>query len=295
MKQLLDRQEEDLSFIPESSKEEELELNIDGLDNLSDESYSAPLLYALNYNYNEHAQTDLNALTNQRSIIVDETYLISRFKEPVAIDMDQPEFYLNVLNTNVLSGESYIYWGADERANVLIFFQKMDHPIFYNQNAVLLIQLNDDGEMTQYVQTRLEKEEGSEEEQDLIQQYDAVSRLYHNTNDLRTGDTINGAQLGYHNLISLPNGNQVLNPTWNITVNGNQHYFINALEGHDYSQSNHFLREITAKFTEVLDNTRSGDFEFFHTENAEEEAKLLNTVKQSLISVYHNIIEVDTQ
>jgi len=224
---------------------------------------------------------------------VSQTYLLSRFDQPIAIN--EKTVTPEVLEGNsVLSGSSYTYWGKDERANVLIFFQKMDNPIFYNEQAVMLIQLNGDGEMVQYLQTRLEKEEGSEKEQDLITQFDAVSRLYQNTSDLQTGDTVNSVQLGYHNIISLPNGNQVLNPTWSIGVD-NDFYFINALEGHAYSQSEDFLREVIENFTDVLDNTSGKNFQFFHAEDSEEQSKLLNTVKQSLISVYHKIIEVDAQ
>ncbi|GAE93873.1 hypothetical protein JCM21714_2984 [Gracilibacillus boraciitolerans JCM 21714] len=38
--------------------------------------------------------------------------------------------------------------------------------------------------------------------------------------------------LGYHNLLPLPNGVQVLAPTWEFEVNNNEFFYVNAIEGH---------------------------------------------------------------
>ncbi|MCZ0702246.1 regulatory protein YycI of two-component signal transduction system YycFG [Natronobacillus azotifigens] len=295
VRQLIDRQEENLSFIPEATREDELALNLSGLDNLSDQTYSAPLIYAKNYQYNEETLEEVDALDNQRAAVINSTHLFSRFDHPIDVSMDDPQRLREIIDNNILYGESYMFWERDEQANVLIFFQRIEEPVFYNQHAVLLIQLNRDGEMVQYVQTRLQQEEDSEEEQDLILQYDAVSRLYYNSNELNTGDTIDSIRLGYHNLISLPNGEQVLNPAWNIQVNEDRNYFINAIEGHGYPRNRDFLQTTVASFTDVIDNASENNFQFIHTEDAEEEARLLNTIKQSLISVYHTIIEVESE
>lgn len=293
--QLVVRQEDNLSFIPEATKEDELALNINGLEDLSTESYTAPLIYAHNYNYSENAIDQLELLSNQQALIVDETFVFSRFNEPVPINMDDAEAYKEVLDYSIIHGHSYQFWAKSERANVLIFFQRFNDPVFYNQNAVLFIQLNQDGDMIQYVQTRLQREDDAEQEQELIQQYDAVSRLYHNLNRLQTGDTISDIQLGYHNLISLPNGEQVLNPAWNVVVNESEHYFINAVEGHDYPINEDFLKTTLVNFTEILEGSSETSYEFVHTSDDEDQEQLLHVMRHSLVSLYHTINGEDSE
>lgn len=293
--QLVVRQEDNLSFIPEATKEDELALNINGLEDLSTESYTAPLIYAHNYNYSENAIDQLELLSNQQAIIVDETFVFSRFNEPVPINMDDAEAYKEVLDYSIIHGHSYEFWAKSDHENVLIFFQRFNDPVFYNQNAVLFIQLNQDGDMIQYVQTRLQREDDAEQEQELIQQYDAVSRLYHNLDKLQTGDTVSDIKLGYHNLISLPNGEQVLNPAWNVVVNETEHYFINAVEGHDYPINEDFFKTTLLNFTEILEGSSETSYEFVHTSDDEDQERLLNVMRHSLVSLYHTINGVDSE
>lgn len=299
VRQLLGRQEEDLSFIPETSREEELEFNINGLNILSNESYTAPLLNANSFNYNEEGAGQLEDLPNQQSIVVDDHYLFSRFDEPVSINIEEENEYREIFSQFVFNGGSYSYWGEMESANVLVFFQHFEYPVFFNENALLLVQLNGDGDMTQYVQTRLVKGEEDDEEQSLIQQYDAVYRLYHHTNALQTGDEITDVNLGYHNIVSLPNGEQLLNPTWDIEVNGDDHQFINAIEGHDYSRNNDFYADVLVEFIDLLDQAEEDRLAYYNLDLDDEEEEqpeaLLNTIKQSLIGIYHNIAEVESE
>lgn len=294
VKQLLDRQEEDITFISETSREEELEFNINGLGNLSDDNFTAPLINATSYNYNEEAEVGLEALSDQQMVVVDDYYLFSRFNEPIAFDFRDPE---SDIDDYVFNGSSYRYWGEIESARVLVFFQRITHPVFYNQNAILFIHLNADGNMTQYVQTRLStadnpEQEPSEEERSVIQQYDAVYRLYHYSNALQPGDTISNVTLGYHNLVSLPNGEQLLNPTWDIQVNNNEHHFINAFEGHNYPQNNSFMQESILDLIERLEYPDS-DTVFYHLEDDPDD--LISTLRQALDGVYQNIVEVDLE
>ncbi|WP_440897404.1 two-component system regulatory protein YycI [Amphibacillus sp. Q70] len=292
VKQLLDRQEEDITFISETSREEELEFNINGLGNLSDESFTAPLISAQNYNYNEEAEAGLEELSDQQMAVVDNHYLFARFNEPISFDFRDPE---SDLGEYVFNGNSYSYWGRIESAGVLVFFQRLTFPVFYNQNAILLIQLNADGDMTQYAQTRLSTVGDPGEERSVIQQYDAVYRLYHHSNVLDPGDTISNVTLGYHNLVSLPNGEQLLNPTWDIQVNNSEHHFINAIEGHNYPQNDSFMQENISDLIERLEQSNSDNTVFYHLEDEDDADDLISTIRQALMGVYNNIVEVELE
>ncbi|GGM28399.1 hypothetical protein GCM10011351_12920 [Paraliobacillus quinghaiensis] len=296
VQQLLDKRDENQSFIPEeSSKEEELRLNINGLGNVSEESFEAPLIYAKNKSLSDQSIAQIEQFSNQKNAIINDTVMFGQFNEPVAINMNNEEAYKETLSRVIVNSGDYMFWGKDERSGLLIFFQVMDYPIYYNTNALLLIQVNDDSEMLQYVQTSLEIEEETVETKDLIPQIDAVSNLYHKANELRTGDEVNDINLGYHNLISLPNGEQVLNPTWNVKVNKTKEYFVNAIEGHNYPQNNDFLRTSIINYQELLQNTNESNFQFIHVEEAEEKSKLLNMIKDDLTVVYNRIIGVENE
>jgi len=288
--QLINRQGEEITYIMEPSREEELEFNINGLRDLSDDIFTAPLLYAQNYNYNQEATEDLAKLQSQKTVIVDDYYLYSRFDEPIPLNSKGFE---EVIAENIYKGNDYVYWGEIDSARVLVFFQQVEQPIFFNQNAVMYIHLNAEGAMTQYVQTRLSQAGEREEERSLIQQYDAVYRLYHNSNVLQTDDTITGARLGYHNIVSLPNGEQLLNPTWDIEVNDEDHHFINALEGHIYSQNEDFFQENIATFIELLEDASDDELEFYQLDDDQDE--LISILRQALVGVYKNIVEVDSE
>lgn len=287
--QLVDKGEEDITFIPETSREDELAFNIGGLDELSDKVYTAPLLYARNYNYNQEENEILESLTNQQTIIINDAYLYSRFDEPVSLDGRSLAAYSDY----IYDASGYSYWGEIESVQVLVYFQKIVHPIFFNQNTVMYIQLNEEGQMTQYVQTRLDQLTEPEEERSLINQYDAVYRLYHNSNVLRTGDAITDVHLGYHNLVSLPNGEQLLNPAWAIEVNQDDYHFVNAIEGHNYPQNTSFYESSIAHLVGLIEDEEINNFEFYHLNDSK--SNLVSTIRKSLVGVYQNIVEVDLE
>lgn len=298
VKQLLDkREQEEVPFIPESTKEEDLERNINGLSNLSDELFEAPLIYAVNQPFSEDDVTKIKQYTNQKNAIVGEIYLFGTFDEPIAINVDDMGAYQETLSNFILDSGNYMLWAKDEKTNTLLFFQTMENPIYYNQNALLLIQLNEDGKMIQYVQTKLAKEDDQEEEKDLIKQIDAVSRIYPGI--LESKDTITEVQLGYHNLTALPTGEQILNPTWNVTVDknegGTKHYFVNAIEGHDYPQNDDFIEISIEAFRETIQRARAADIQFIHTEDEKEEKELINLINQNLTKISNAINGVEKE
>ncbi|WP_162880651.1 two-component system regulatory protein YycI [Paraliobacillus sediminis] len=290
IKQLLDKQE-DVAFISESTKEEQLALNIDGLSDLSEETEEAPLFYAVNQSFSTEDSIRLEQYANQKNVIVDDIYLFGQFDAPIPISVDDAGVNMESLNSLILNSGEYTYWGKDEKSNSLLFFQTMEQPIYFNQNALLLIQLNDDDEMIQYVQTKLVQEEEQEEARDLITEIDAVSRLFHNAGSLEQGDTVTDVALGYYNVTSLPNGLQILNPTWNVTVDETDNYFVNAIGGHAYPQDNEFIKTTIESYQEVINNAGMSEFQFIQTEEDEEE-ELIENIEQNLIKIANASIGV---
>lgn len=296
-KQLIDREDETLSALPEASKEEELELNISGLDQLNQETLEAPLLYTNSYNFNE-VENIAGQLTNQEVVVANDTTLFSRLKSPVALALDDTEALTATLNQHVYLGGNFKEYRYLEEAGLIVFFQRINYPIFYNTQAVLFVKVNDAGEMTHYMMRALDvvEEEQEENEQTLITEYDAVYRLYHNSNILKTGDEISEVELGYHNLVSLPNGEQLMNPTWQVNVNDTVDYFINAIEGHDYPQYTNFITETLDDFIALLTPGSSRDYTYYTlAEDREEEDTLLTSIRQPFVTTYHQLTEVESE
>src|SRR5699024_9476230 len=74
-----------------------------------------------------------------------------------------------ILEETVFYPEEYTFWNWNRDANIIIFFQnKMDRPVYYNQNGIVLFYLNDDNEVEYYTQTMLGEEEEVSEKQSLI-------------------------------------------------------------------------------------------------------------------------------
>ncbi|WP_182200319.1 two-component system regulatory protein YycI [Paraliobacillus salinarum] len=294
IQQLLTKDE--YKYSEESSTEEEIASNIEGIEeNVSDESFKAPLIYAMNKAYSETDIAKLEQLDNQKQLIVNDYLLIGRFTEPVPIDVEE-EGYQEQLDNLILNNKQYTYWGKDSSKNILVFFQRMDLPIFYNKNALLIIQLNDDGEMTQYIQTMMEKEDNEQQEPEkLNSQMNAISTLFLKENLIETGDKVTAVNLGYHNLISLPNGEQVLNPTWNVQVNESQEYFVNAIEGHNYPDNNNFVETTYKEFIKEIGTPETSSMLYLQTEDEEEEQALYETIKDSLLNIVDTTIGVGNE
>nr|WP_239584402.1 two-component system regulatory protein YycI [Aquibacillus albus] len=252
VQQFLNNRDTEPPYIQESSREEDLRANIEGLDDLPEETEQGSYLYASRKIFTQDDFASLERFTNQELEAVDDHLIISKFNEPVPINTDS---YGDTLQSNIYNSGSYTLWGKHDPSNTLIFFQtNEDRPIYFNQSALLLILLNEDGEMVQYLQTMLEGEGDQEEDQDLIKAFDAVSNLYYNTNELASGDEITQTGLGYHNLTPLPSGVQVLAPTWNLSVNNQRNYFVNAIEGHYYPRDNNsFLRETMINYLQTIE------------------------------------------
>ncbi|MRH44377.1 hypothetical protein GH741_17170 [Aquibacillus halophilus] len=280
IQQFINNRDTEYPFIQESTREEFLRANIEGLDELKEESTKEPNLYAARKVFTTEEIDAINNFDNQQAEVIDSNLILSKFDEPVPIDFEGN--YLETLQGKILYLDSFVFWSKNEASNTVVFFQKNNSlPIYFNQSALLVIVLDEEGRMVQYSQTMLEKREEKGETYDLIKAFDAVSNLYYNTSELSSGDEITQNKLGYHNLIPLPNGVQVLAPTWRITVNNQRNYFVNAIEMHSYyrdektflsetinglvttiqvineatTEDNELLTEMEVNYKEILEST----------------------------------------
>ncbi|GAA0437196.1 two-component system regulatory protein YycI [Lentibacillus halophilus] len=171
-------------------------------------------------------------LENQNVEILNQTFIISRFKEPVSVPDDAKKNTISQLvKSKILLPDNYTFGSWNKSMNTLVFFQKKkDHPIYYNQSGIIIVYLNDDNEMMFYTQTMLGKAAPStNKKKTLIKQMDAIKVLYEG-NKIWPGDDITDVKLGFHTRFPLPNGKQVFAPTWIVSVNEDKHFSVNALE-----------------------------------------------------------------
>ncbi|MFC4402354.1 two-component system regulatory protein YycI [Gracilibacillus xinjiangensis] len=246
--------QETVSVLPETTFEDNIQGNIEGLDDIPDEPAEASRLYAQRKELSEEDIGALKDFTNQDIAVIDDHLIVSRFNDPVAFDIDEDGENIidNIWNDESYDLDDYI---LDEKTNTYIFFQKMEDPIFYNLSGTLMIHVNEDGDMTYYVQTILEEaDEPREEEYGLANPMKVISDLYRR-GSIESGSTISRMEFGYHNLLPLPNGVQVLTPTWGLEVNESDYYYANAVEGHISTRDEHeFVLEMKQDIQEYALN-----------------------------------------
>ncbi|WP_075619682.1 two-component system regulatory protein YycI [Paenisporosarcina indica] len=183
-----------------------------------------------------YSPEEMKPLDNQTLEVVDRTQLISTFKEPIALgSMEDSVRLTEFVRTHILDGTSYELFDIDEESNKATFFQTINNrPIFFNQNAKLIIYWNEDNKVVRYEQTALEKLENDfEQSENLLSDKRAVEVLYQR-NIIKPNSTITSISLGYSTLVQLTE-TQVFAPTWRVRVelqDGSEaEHFINAVEG----------------------------------------------------------------
>ncbi|MCT2537863.1 two-component system regulatory protein YycI [Aquibacillus koreensis] len=294
LRQYLASQKSEITTIPQvSSTEEDLSVNLYGTEILSrDQVMKEPLITAASKEFSEEEISTLKSLPNQDIAVVNNTTIISRFKEPVPINVEsiKPE----TLQNSFLNSDQYVKWDEEEDTNIIVYFQTMERPIYFNRAGLLLIQLNEDNEMIGYIQTMLVEVDEPKEDRTLITDYNAVSTLFNNAKVIRSEQTIEKAELGYHNLIPSPYGVQVLNPTWKITVSerdNRESFLVNAIEGHYFARDEDtFLANTIDSFVQDFRTTNRTQIEIFSNgKNLEEEEEKENFIEEIITQLTTNI------
>jgi len=227
------REQAQIGLLPDSTIEEQLEAEKITLGDLPKESIKETYISARRYVFNDEDQKKLDESENQSyELFNDGTILLSELEESVPIDVEaSDEDITTKVKNQILYGDNYEYWGHNKESNKLLFFQSYkNNPIFFNESGVVIVFLNEDQEMTRYVQTMLDDFNKTGEKQELIKPKQAAITLF-SRNELYNGDNVSDMNLGYYTLVPLSNGLQVFAPTWKILVNGERQYYVNAMEG----------------------------------------------------------------
>lgn len=191
-------------------------------------------------NVKQFSLEDLNDMLQQGNPLPEQHKLEIRLERPFELGenwqvADVNDFVINHID----SGNEYQFWNYDESDHTITYFQQYDGKVFYNNNdARLVLQLNDDNEIISYSQTMLEdiKEIKS---QAILSAYDAVLILYKNRL-LERNDEVLTIDLGYYTLVPLKSS-QILAPTWRISIDGKDDFFINAVEGHVFNEESQII------------------------------------------------------
>ncbi|WP_217587433.1 two-component system regulatory protein YycI [Lentibacillus saliphilus] len=234
--QLIDKQKNSDLGIMESEDttiEQQLEdENIDIKASLSQEQLEENYIAVDQKNFGDAEKTLLKALADQSHVIIDNNLLLSQLDKPVSIPKDSTaEDIKAIAGQYFLYPEQYTYWNWNKDKNILLFFQeKSGRPVYYNQSGLVMIFLNDDNEVTYFIQTILGEAEKTGSQKQLISPLNAIDELYKG-NELYPNDEITKVDIGFHTMVPLPNGIQSFAPSWKITVNDDKHFFVNAIEG----------------------------------------------------------------
>lgn len=178
---------------------------------------------------------ELDQLKKQNYSISDETMLYSTLNEPKKVKNSKGDYqFKEFLTEYVLYGDEYLLWEVVEENQFAVFFQKVDdYPIYFNDNAMLIVYWDADGYITNYEQQRFGEFEYFNKKKDILSPRDVINTLYFR-DYLKKDSKVTRISLGYSTLITLTK-TQVFAPTWRIRVelkNGDyEDHFINAIEG----------------------------------------------------------------
>lgn len=234
--QFLEKQQAtDIGFLEDKDVTLEQQLKDDDItiENMPEQEVKESFIKVKQKAFSKEERKRLEKMPNQDVMVTNENHLvISQFKEPVPLtNKTTDEQFQKVIQANMLHGEEYRFGDWNKEKNVIYFFQvKNGRPIYYNSSGIIVVYLNEKNEMVLYTQTCLDEASINSEKKSLIHPVEAVGRLY-NSQQIVPGDTVTKMSVGYHTVVPLEDGVQVFLPTWNISVNKEQDFFVNATEG----------------------------------------------------------------
>lgn len=235
--QFLEKQQDaDLGilFSQEATIEDQLAADNISLPELDMDIEEETYILASQKVFDEHEIKELESMDNQRITIIDGNFIISELENPIPIsDKLGEQEVSDIVKSNIFFSEEFAFWDWNKELNIMLFFQKIgDRTFYYNEHGpgLLLVYLNEKNEITHYTQSLLdETETQGSASKSLIKPIQAIESLY-NSNDLHPNEEVTKVSMGYYSRL-IEEGEQVFAPTWNITVNNERNYFINAIEG----------------------------------------------------------------
>ncbi len=185
-------------------------------------------------------ENDLLFLTKQNTSIQNEgTELISVLDKPYETNEASREKINSFVKNNVLQGGQYAYWKRNREEQTVIFYQQIEQKkLFENKNGLLVLQLNEEGDIIGYSQTMLSSVEENGNEEAILPAFQALDALYKN-GFIQPESEIKNAELGYYTFVQLTESQvlQVLSPTWYFQLEkGNkiEEMYVNAFDGSIY-------------------------------------------------------------
>lgn len=182
-----------------------------------------------------YSMEKLEARKGQKLSTPDGTVLYGTLEESFNIKNDKSEYqFQEFLEEYVPFGDEYRLWQVVEENQFAIFFQEVnDYPIYFNNNGMLIVYWDKDGNIKNYEQQRLKNFEYFNKKKDILSPEDVINILY-SRDYLPKDSTVTSMSLGYSSLITLTK-TQVFAPTWRLRVElkdgGYEEHFVNAVEG----------------------------------------------------------------
>lgn len=140
------------------------------------------------------------------------------------------ESVINFVENNVYEGEEYVYGEWDDENREMHFYQTFeDAPIYTSEENQLVLRFNEDTQITGYSQIFLELQE-QDDKKDMFLPYLAIERLL-NENLITFNDSVTEVEIGYFNFFSPIGNSRVFSPMYQITINDDEEYLVNAIDG----------------------------------------------------------------
>jgi len=247
--QFMEKKEEaDIGILEQhtSSIEEQLQDDQITYEELPDEEYEETFISVQQHEFTEADLNNEQKEIEQKTTIVQNDLIVSKVEERVSFKSDlTDEQIMNTFNPLVYFADEYTFWNWNKAENILIFFQnKFDRPVYYNQNGLVLLFLNEKNEVEFYIQSMLGEAEPLAEKRELMKPMQAIETLYR-ANELPYDSHIDNVNIGFHTRVPFETDVQVFAPIWKVKVNQKNNYFINAIEGFIFStDENEFLNEV---------------------------------------------------
>ncbi|MBU8905786.1 two-component system regulatory protein YycI [Desertibacillus haloalkaliphilus] len=217
-----------INIIAEATIQERLEeMNIEIDVDIPEEDIAGIYIVGSSVGYDNEIR---DFLSDQQIRIVDETTVISTLDEPYELGPADYGIQLDrFLDEYIWRGEEYRFAGWDEELRQVVLYQTYDDVMIYTFDEVsLLLQLNEEGEITGYQQNYLTiNEQGQERE--VLSGLRAIETLL-NEQLMMSNHVVSHLELGYYSLLQPFGGVQVFAPMWRITVD-DDNYLVHAIDG----------------------------------------------------------------
>ncbi|WP_191991802.1 two-component system regulatory protein YycI [Bacillus aerolatus] len=219
-------------FIQEASIEDKLKSYNIEYEKLPEEVSEETIITAKTKKF---TKKETDRLLNQTvKLSLNQLILDSYLQKPFKLGEEKLEDMKSFVESDVLFGDQYRYWGMNDEKNIAIFYQHYDNKkMFENKNGKLEIKLNNNGEIYAYSQTLLENLEENGKSESILSAYQAIETLYKN-GLIKPNSKISNVELGYYTVVTEL---QVLSPTWYFKIkNGEktERMYVNAFDGSIY-------------------------------------------------------------